>query len=718
MRRAIVLGGSGFVGSSCVDALGDAGWEARAAPAPRLVTAARTVAALTVEVRRHAETIERLVALLSEADVVVNAAGMATATAGDSDGLFGANALLPAVLCLAARRAGLRCVLLSSVSVQEGMDRFDETLRHVTYSPYAASRALGETVAVQLADGHAVALRLPGVLGSDSAGQRVLGRIARSPLSSAAGAGNRPRPMASPAAVGAAVAFLAGYDGETPPVVLQPSEGHTTRSVLQLLGGRRPARLPTPVARAVIRSMLLLGTRAPRLRTVGRGLQLMWLGHDQEQSWLTRAGFGPTGGLPRAPLRVGVLTHWYRPELAPNPAPTVERLAEHGHDVKVLTGFPNYPTGVVYGGYRQRWSHRERDGAVDVRRVPLYASHDTSGVRRAANHLSFAATSTAAGRFLHDRDVNYVYASPMTAATAAAVAQRLRGVPYVLHCIDLWPDSVLESGMVGGSRSRRLIAGVLGAAVGYLYRHAEHVVAVTDGMAQMLLDRGVAPEKVSVIHNWSAYESIDPADRDPAVRARLGRPDRTLAVFAGNVGQMQDVETIVRAAALCQDDTPLDVAVIGAGTAYAPAQALAEELGAKNVRFFGRIDSSEMPAVYAASDYQLVTLRDRPLFHATVPSKFTDALAAGCPIITTVPGDAARMCRDGGFGFGCAPEDPAALAAAFRLACAADDAGLARMRRLARQFYCSDLSMDTALLRLEAILAGAAGGSPCPEAGR
>ncbi len=119
-----------------------------------------------------------------------------------------------------------------------------------------------------------------------------------------------------------------------------------------------------------------------------------------------------------------------------------------------------------------------------------------------------------------------------------------------------------------------------------------------------------------------------------------------------------------------------------------------------------------MPRIYAASDYQLVTLIDRPLFHATIPSKLGDALAAGCPIITTVPGDVAGMCAEGGFGFSCAPEDPEALAEVFRLACAEGEVARSDKRRRARAFYLRSLSMRAALAGLESALAAAAGASP------
>ncbi|MBV8541741.1 MAG: glycosyltransferase family 4 protein [Pseudonocardiales bacterium] len=406
-------------------------------------------------------------------------------------------------------------------------------------------------------------------------------------------------------------------------------------------------------------------------------------------------------------MKIGIITQWYSPERAPNPSATAVQLAERGHEVKVLTGFPNYPTGRVYPGYRQRWSHREVDGSVQVRRVPLYPSHDTNGIKRAANFLSFASSSTAAAGFLNDCDVVYVWATPMTAATAAAAGHALRGCPYVLHIQDLWPDSVLESGMAGGNVVHTLLSSTISGALRYLYQRAAHLVAVAPSMRQTLVDRGVPAEKVSVLYNWCGDESPAPPTFDLAVRDRLGRPGRTLAVFAGNVGQMQDVETIVRAAALCQHDSPLDVAIVGSGTADAAVRRLAAALCTTNIRFFDRVDSAEMPSIYAASDYQLVTLKDRPVSRGTIPSKLAAALSAGCPIITTVPGDVAKMCAEGGFGFSCEPESPRALADTFRIACAEDEPARLRKRGRAWDYYWMNMSMAAAIESLEAILADA-----------
>ncbi len=297
MKSAIVLGASGFIGSACVAALDGAGWVARAEPAPRLATGARSLRELTSELPRHQATIDRLAEVLTSTDVVINAGGMPVYHADDSDELFGANSLLPGVASAAARQAGVRRFIhLSSISVQGRMDPLDETMRHHVCSPYSNSRSLGEHIVTGPDDDHAVILRLPSVHGMARAGTCKLHRIARSPFSSTAGRGDRPTPLALIQNVGAAVEFLAAYEGDVPKVVLQPTEGLTTGRVLELLGDRKPRHIPINLAKPVTNLLLWGGRRFYRAHTLGRGLELMWLGQVQKPSWLTEAGFvSPVG---------------------------------------------------------------------------------------------------------------------------------------------------------------------------------------------------------------------------------------------------------------------------------------------------------------------------------------------------------------------------------------------------------------------------------------
>lgn len=292
MESAIVLGGSGFIGSACVAALQAAGWKVRTEPAPRLTTSARTLPELASELPRHQATIDWLAQLLDSADVVINSGGMPVSNADGSDDLFGANSLLPGVVSAAARQAGLRrFIQLSSISVQGRMDPLDETTQHRPNSPYSTSRSLGERIIEGPGHDHAVILRLPSVQGVERLRSRRLNRIARSPLNSTAGRGDRPTPLALIENVGAAVEFLAACQADVPKVVLQPAEEITTGRFLELFGDRKPRHVPVSLAKPVTALLLLAGRRSRRAHTLGRDLELMWFGQGQKQSWLTEAGF-------------------------------------------------------------------------------------------------------------------------------------------------------------------------------------------------------------------------------------------------------------------------------------------------------------------------------------------------------------------------------------------------------------------------------------------
>ena len=124
-------------------------------------------------------------------------------------------------------------------------------------------------------------------------------------------------------------------------------------------------------------------------------------------------------------------------------------MLRRGHEVEVLTGFPNYPGGKLYPGYRVRPWQREIIDGVTVNRVALYPSHDRSAVRRMANYASFALSAAVLGPFLVKKpDVIYVYHPPATVGLPAMVLRALRGCPVVYDVQDLWPDTVVATGMM------------------------------------------------------------------------------------------------------------------------------------------------------------------------------------------------------------------------------------------------------------------------------
>lgn len=398
-------------------------------------------------------------------------------------------------------------------------------------------------------------------------------------------------------------------------------------------------------------------------------------------------------------MKIGIVSQWYPPEPAYIPGHLADELAARGHTVRVLTGFPNYPGGTLYEGYRQRWSTVESHNGVTVRRVPLYASHDSSGLKRAANYLSFAATSAAAATsFLNGADAVYVYLTPATVFAAPALLKALRGIPSVIHVQDVWPDSVTASPMAPRGLAGRAVERALTVAVRRIYRTASAIAVIAPSMRDLLVERGARPEKIRVVLNW-ANESLF---RPVTAKADIGRRQRCTFMYAGAMGPFQNVGDSVCAAAAVADVA--DLVLVGSGIDEDAARAMAADLRADNVRFLGRRPAEEMAGLYAAADFQLVTLRDLPMFRGTIPSKLQAALACGSPVLVSAPGDCAELVERAGVGLACPPEDWRALADRMRQAAKVPPAERAEMGRRAVETYRTRMSLKAGVDAIEEML--------------
>lgn len=400
-------------------------------------------------------------------------------------------------------------------------------------------------------------------------------------------------------------------------------------------------------------------------------------------------------------MRVLIVSQYYPPEAVPLPADLAQGLAARGHQVKVLTGYPNYPTGRVFPGYRQRWRSVEKAGAVELHRVPLFADHSQSAIKRMLNYFSFALSAATARRLSRGADVVYVYATQMTAGFGPWLWRIAGGRPYVLHVQDLWPDSIIGSSMMAGGTKERVISGVLGPWLRSAYRWAGAVIGNAPTMVDTLIARGVAPDRAHLVYNW--------ADAGEPVASAL--PDaeghRAEIVYAGNVGDMQDLGTAVRAAHAAADDGVM-LTIVGDGVAKAELQSLVAELGAQNVRFADPVARERMPEIYARADYALVSLKDIPVYRGNIPSKFQAVLSAGVPVITTVQGDVRGLVEADSVGLTADAESVPSLTETFRQAATLSAAERASMARNGRTMYDTLFSRESGITSIEELLSAAA----------
>ena len=415
---------------------------------------------------------------------------------------------------------------------------------------------------------------------------------------------------------------------------------------------------------------------------------------------------------PGTRTRVGYISQWFAPEPMTVPVWIAQTLVRSGFDLRVLTAVPNLPTGKIYPGYSAKRFVSETIDDIAVQRCPVYPSHDGSSVKRIANYLSWALTATAGAlATFRDVDVTLVYSSPATAALPAMVCKIVRKTPYVLIIQDLWPDSIFSTGFLNGSGMRRITEWAIGTFVRCSYAHADHVVVISPSMIDLLESRGVPRKKLSLVYNWVDEAIFQPCSPHPTFRADLGvEKDTLLLMYAGNMGAAQALDGVIQAVALLEEAERVALVLIGDGVEQAHLQRLAEDLAPGRVHFAPPVPASEMPALMAAADVQLLSLRDEPLFRHTMPSKVQSILACGQPAIAYAPGDASAVVVESGAGWHAQPGDPQQLAECIRRAKAEGATGLRARGALARKHYERFMSERNNGKRLTAILKASARG--------
>lgn len=397
--------------------------------------------------------------------------------------------------------------------------------------------------------------------------------------------------------------------------------------------------------------------------------------------------------------RILLLTQWFEPEPTLKGMVFARELVRQGFEVEVLTGFPNYPGGKVYPGYRVKWLQREVIDGVQVTRVPLYPNHDQSAIKRVLNYASFAASATLYGVFMAKRaDVVYAYHPPLTVGVAAALIKLFRRVPVVYDIQDMWPDTLRATGMLNNPKALAWVDTVCR----WVYRRMNHIVVLSPGFKRLLLQRGVPEVKLSVIYNWADEASLaSPVGQVPAA---FPSSEQFRIVFAGNMGKAQALDTVLNAAALLQQrGSRVCWVMLGGGVEVVRLKAEAEQRQLANMVFLPAVPMTEVGTYLHAADALLVHLRKDPLFEITIPSKTQAYMAVGKPLLMAVNGDAADLVRESDCGVVAESENAEALAQAAEQLAVITPEALMDMGQRAKAYYRNNLALSAGVLRFGAL---------------
>ena len=399
-----------------------------------------------------------------------------------------------------------------------------------------------------------------------------------------------------------------------------------------------------------------------------------------------------------------MLTQYFQPEPMFKGLPLAKAFRDAGHDVEVLTGYPNYPGGTVYEGYKIRPWQRELMEGIPVNRVPLYPSHDRSGARRILNFISFSGSAFLLGPWRVQRpDVIYVY-NLVTLATVARWMRMIWGCKVVVDVQDLWPESVASSGML---RSR-VAMWILSSYCDRQYRKSDGLVVLSPGFKDNLVRRGVSPGIIRVVYNWCDETAIRVAKAEPDMAVRFGMAGRFNIVFAGTMGRLQGLDVVVKAARRLQDRLPGVLFTLVGGGVDVP-RLKAESDGLSNVQFLPRMPMSEIGGIYSVADALLVHLRDEEIFRSTVPSKIQAYMHAGKPVLCGVRGDAANLIKEARCGLTFAPDDAEGLIAVVEQLVAMTEQERTQMGESGSRFYRNHISECHGVTKILDVLAESVG---------
>lgn len=405
-------------------------------------------------------------------------------------------------------------------------------------------------------------------------------------------------------------------------------------------------------------------------------------------------------------MRILFLTQWFQPEPFFKGLPFAKALKEKGHDVEVLTGFPNYPGGKVYPGYRVRFYQLETIDEITVHRVALYPSHDKSALSRILNYLSFSLSSFLVGPWLVGKpEVIYVY-NLVTLGPPAFLFRLLFGSKVIIDVQDLWPESVANSQMLVNTGT----LSVLNRLCDWVYRGADCLTVLSPGFKKELTKRGMTPGKIEVIYNWCDEASII-VDAAPLGSVKpLEFKWKFVVLFAGTMGLAQGLDTLLDCAGLCRERLPdVQFVLIGGGVDRPRLQQRAEEMGLENVTFLPPRSMETMGEIFEMADALIVHLKDDPLFRITIPSKTQAYLYAGKPIIMAMRGDAANLVQEAGGGIVCAPDNPQEMMNAIKALYEIPASERQKMGEAGHRYYMDHLSFNQGVNQFERIMTTLAG---------
>ena len=335
-------------------------------------------------------------------------------------------------------------------------------------------------------------------------------------------------------------------------------------------------------------------------------------------------------------MHILFISHYFPPEVNAPASRTHEHCRhwiELGHQVTVVTGVPNHPVGVLFGGYENKWIQEERVDGIRVIRSWMYLTPNQGFLHRTIAYLLFAATAVLASFRAERADVVIATSPQFFVGVAGATVARLRRRPFVLEIRDLWPDSIIQL----GEMKRGLLVRLLEKIETALYRSATGIVVNTEAFIDHIAARGVDRSRIELVYNGIDPRLFQPRPRDDTLLRKHGLEEKFLVAYIGTLGLAHGLMTLIDAAERLRDRPDIHFVLIGDGAARRGLAEAIERRRLDNVSLMGLRPRSEIPGWISSMDALVVMLRDLEIFTTVIPSKIFEFLAQERPVVVSAP---------------------------------------------------------------------------------
>jgi len=319
------------------------------------------------------------------------------------------------------------------------------------------------------------------------------------------------------------------------------------------------------------------------------------------------------------------------------------------HEVTILTGRPNYPEGKFFNGYTFFNKRKEDYEGIKVIRSWMFSRGKSTGIRLFMNYISFAffASVSAIIWLKKTNDIIFVYEpSPVTVGIPAVVYKFFSKAPMFFWVQDLWPESVTAAGNVNSKALLKIIERI----VKYIYRKSDVIFITSKSFRRSITEKGIDDKKIRYLPNWAEEIFTGHVEKNEEI-CKLLPVKGFKIIFAGNVGDAQDFESIIKAADLTKDHFDIHWIIIGDGRKKSWVEQQIKYHDLKNIHLLGKYPVSLMPCFFKEADVLLVTLKNEHIFSLTVPAKIQSYLACGKPVLAMINGDGAEIINESKAGF-------------------------------------------------------------------